>query len=94
MEQNKDTSTLGSKNLLLSYGPYLPFLVYCKPKLQEFYKNRINKQISSRSDFSGNNSDVISEMPCRNNAPCFNLCDTKTALTNQLEGHQNSIIGI
>ena len=113
LELNKGSPTLRDQRLILTYGPYLPSLLYCEPKLQQFYRDKIeNPQKpdkpriatgpkSADSDSGAprgpsdiNKKELYSQMPCGNTAPCFNLCDSKRTLLNQLNASGNSIQGI
>ena len=66
--------------------------MYCKPRLDQFYIDQFNgQQVRGVSNIS-----FSDELPCKNDAPCFNICNNKQVFmkpANHLKSYNKSIIG-
>ena len=100
LELNKGSTTLRDQRLLFTYGPYLPSLLYCEPKLNQFYLDQMKNpqkpdSVAPRGNLSSDNDlvEINAQLPCGNTEPCFNLCDSNRNLRKQLNASGNSIEG-
>ena len=63
------------QKLALRFGPYRPMMLMCKPKLDQYWKEKTQNCSKSRTCDKATLNAYRILVPCEGKSPCINLCD-------------------
>ena len=63
------------QKLALRFGPYRPMMLMCKPKLDQYWKEKTQNCSKSHTCDDTTINAYRNLVPCKEQSPCINLCD-------------------